>query len=92
MMIIDDIKTVIIELEQEQQMAPINVELIDNELGPWQDVYYLMTLFFIFTVMPWWLLMTLRLWSQSWSKNNRWPQSMLNSLIMSLAPDKMSTI
>ena len=92
MMIIDDIKTVITELEQEQQMAPINVELVDNELGPWQDVYYLMTLFFIFTVMPWWLLMTLRLWSQSWSKNNRWPQSMLNSLIMSLVPDKMSTI
>ena len=57
MMIIDDIKNVITELEQEQQMAPINVELVDNELGPWQDVYYLMTLFFIFTVMPWWLLM-----------------------------------
>ena len=57
MMIIDDIKTVITELEQEQQMAQINVELIDNELGPWQDVYYLMTLLFIFTVMPWWLLM-----------------------------------
>ena len=34
MMIIDDIKTVITELEQEQQMAPINVELVDNELGP----------------------------------------------------------
>ena len=32
-MIIDDIKTVITELEQEQQMAPINVELVDNELA-----------------------------------------------------------
>ena len=33
LMIIEDIKTVITELEQEQQMAPINVELVDNELA-----------------------------------------------------------
>lgn len=32
-MIIDDIKKVIAELEQEAQMPPINVELVDNELA-----------------------------------------------------------
>lgn len=32
-MIVDDIKKVIAELEQEAQMPPINVELVDNELA-----------------------------------------------------------
>ena len=32
-MIIEDIKTVITELEQQQEMAPISVELVDNELA-----------------------------------------------------------
>ena len=32
-MIIDDIKAIISELEMEQQMPPINVELVDNELA-----------------------------------------------------------
>ena len=29
----DDIKELVADLEQERQMAPINVELLDNELG-----------------------------------------------------------
>ena len=33
MMIIDDIKAIIQDLESEQQMPPINVELVDNELA-----------------------------------------------------------
>ncbi|KAL4223178.1 Transcription elongation factor SPT6 [Mactra antiquata] len=33
LMIVDDIKKVIAELEQEAQMPPINVELVDNELA-----------------------------------------------------------
>ncbi|KAL3856432.1 hypothetical protein ACJMK2_011193 [Sinanodonta woodiana] len=33
LMVIDDIKEIIAELEQEQQMAPINVELVDNEVA-----------------------------------------------------------
>ena len=33
MMIMDDIKKVTAELEQEAQMPPINVELVDNELA-----------------------------------------------------------
>lgn len=33
LMIIEDIKTVITELEQQQEMAPISVELVDNELA-----------------------------------------------------------
>jgi transcription elongation factor SPT6 len=32
-MIVDDIKKVIAELEQEAQMPPISVELVDNELA-----------------------------------------------------------
>jgi len=32
-MIMDDIKKVTAELEQEAQMPPINVELVDNELA-----------------------------------------------------------
>lgn len=33
LMIVDDIKAVIEELCQEQQMTPIHVELVDNELA-----------------------------------------------------------
>ena len=33
MSVMDDIKELVADLEQEQQMAPINVELLDNELG-----------------------------------------------------------
>ena len=33
LMIVDDIKKVIAELEQEAQMPPISVELVDNELA-----------------------------------------------------------
>lgn len=32
-MIIDDIKSIVSELEMEQQMPAINVELVDNELA-----------------------------------------------------------
>ena len=33
MSVMEDIKELVSELEKEQQMAPINVELLDNELG-----------------------------------------------------------
>ena len=33
MSVMEDIKELVAALEQEQQMAPINVELLDNELG-----------------------------------------------------------
>ena len=33
MSVMEDIKELVTALEQEQQMAPINVELLDNELG-----------------------------------------------------------
>lgn len=33
LMIIDDIKSIVSELEMEQQMPAINVELVDNELA-----------------------------------------------------------
>ena len=32
-MVMEDLKEMVGELETEQQMAPINVELIDNELA-----------------------------------------------------------
>lgn len=31
--VMEDLRAVVTELEQEQQMAPINVELVDNELS-----------------------------------------------------------
>ena len=33
LMVMEDIKAVLTELEQEEQMPPINVELVDNELA-----------------------------------------------------------
>ena len=33
MTILEDLRTLVAELEQEQQMAPINVELVDTELS-----------------------------------------------------------
>ena len=32
-MVVEDVKLILSELEQEEQIAPINVELIDNEVA-----------------------------------------------------------
>ena len=33
LMLVDDLKSIVSALEQEQQIAPISVELVDNELS-----------------------------------------------------------
>ena len=33
MMLMEDLREIVTELEQESQMAPVNIELVDNELA-----------------------------------------------------------